>query len=211
MSTSDDVIRHNIDNRIVTVDLDRGVIIGKRGRPLGRPSGSGYIIVNLRHSSGRVYSVYAHRVIAYAAYGEYALSCEVIDHDNRNKHDNRAINLIPTSQKRNVANRSDYALLITETQAQEMVNLRNSGMSQSEVAAKFFVSIMVVHQATLKIGAYSRYNHTALAAPGRISYAQDKWISFWTDVDEGVSHRDLSRKHGLSYSAINHRIARRRS
>lgn len=90
--------------QLVTYDPNTGEIRSavrisrriKAGSIMGFPAGRGYIRVKIR---GRKY--YAHR-LAFALYHGYFP--EYVDHVNRNRSDNRIVNLRAASQSQNSAN-----------------------------------------------------------------------------------------------------------
>jgi hypothetical protein len=79
-----------VDSGRIRPNLQTGVVLGSRGRPLKpRADRSGLLMV----SFGGDYS-YIHRVVAYAAFGEPALQPGVeVEHINGILRDNRAENL----------------------------------------------------------------------------------------------------------------------
>lgn len=83
-------IQKAVDGGRIRPDLQTGVVIGARGKPLKpRADRSGLLMI----SFGGDYS-YIHRVVAYAAFGEQALQPGVeVEHINGNLRDNRAENL----------------------------------------------------------------------------------------------------------------------
>lgn len=80
-----------------TFDVEKGVVIGKRGRPVGRVCNRGYVLV----SDGRnTYS--AHRMIWQHVHGLIPAGME-INHKNGIKTDNRIENLLICSHQYHVA------------------------------------------------------------------------------------------------------------
>ena len=87
------------------VDPEAGVIIGKRGQPVGAPDRRGYIQVF--RMNGRRHSPMAHRVIWEAVHGPIPDGHE-INHKNGVKTDNRIANLELVTRGENI--RHAYAM-----------------------------------------------------------------------------------------------------
>lgn len=210
MSLANETIMHNVDTKVVSVDLDNGIIIGAQGRPIKNKSQvNGYSTINLRHPNGRVYTVYQHRLIAYAFYGIEALEADTIDHANRNRADNRIVNLIPKTFHQNAKNRDNRPPLIDEETASQMVADHEAGLSQASIAEKYYVSQPLVGDVIRKRRAYSGYSHQATSRSR--TYSQDDWKDFWEDVDAGYTNAQLHRKYALPYDTISRRLSRRRA
>lgn len=91
------------------VDAERGYLIGVRGKPMARVSGSGYVQVSFRDPDDYTVQrfVVAHRVIWEAVRGPLGAGLE-INHINGNKTDNRLVNLEAVTPSQNTlhANRT---------------------------------------------------------------------------------------------------------
>ena len=84
-------------------DYTNGVVIGPRGKEITKQSSEGYIYINLRHQLKR-YVLQVHRFLFFN-FNNYLP--EQIDHINRDRRDNRLINLRASTQSKNQWNRSN--------------------------------------------------------------------------------------------------------
>lgn len=83
------------------VDAERGLVIGKRGLPIGTPNRDGYTQVGV-FFEGKNRIFLAHRVVWEAVHGIKLGESEEVDHINFARSDNRSANLQVLSHADNV-------------------------------------------------------------------------------------------------------------
>lgn len=130
-----------------TIDAAAGVVIGRRGRPVGSLDSSGYIQVDAR--SRGLGMISAHRLIWEGVHGPIPPGLEV-NHINGDKADNRIANLELVTHQQNVQHAYDTGLKSNRGEKhpsrklddRAVVEIRRVGRTipSRELAARFGVS-----------------------------------------------------------------------
>lgn len=151
---SNKAIRWNVDTGRIRVDANSGVVFGATGVQLKptEKSPNGYLMIGLQKSSGGQISVYHHRVIAYAVWGDVIFQKGLeINHINEVKSDNRIVNLelVTSSQNKFHSSYRHYGKhgnKITEDDVREIRKLRAAGVYLNDIAAQYGISFSLVSQ-----------------------------------------------------------------
>src|SRR5690606_37975163 len=86
---------------------ESGVIVSRYwGKPVGRLSQRGYVVLSLDSGRGKRRTVFAHRIAYVLMTGKDIPAGRYIDHINRNRSDNRWSNLRLCTHQRNLLNSS---------------------------------------------------------------------------------------------------------
>jgi len=83
-------------------DPETGDLFGKRGHKIKRKDKAGYILCGVYDENRKQYKVLGHRFIWWLTHNEIP---KVIDHINREKTDNRLVNLRNTTHAKNCENK----------------------------------------------------------------------------------------------------------
>lgn len=147
------VIKSALDTGRLIVDFETGKVYstrqrGKEGCPLELPGAecNGYIVHNISYD-GIKKQCRAHQIIWIAAHGLYDKETLMIDHINRNKKDNRLVNLRLVDAKGNRENATPYEGKLTKEQ-KDMVWFMNkeSNMTMKEISEIVGISKSRVQQ-----------------------------------------------------------------
>ena len=134
-----------IKNGAIAVNTETGVIIGKRGKPIGnRPSMRRYPQITVTQN-GKVCTYMIHEVIAHVA--GYDLEGMTVNHVDGDKGNNKLSNLEVVSQSEN--NRHAYdsgfrSKRLTKEKVREIKRMLYVGVSNTQIADQFDICISTV-------------------------------------------------------------------
>jgi transposase-like protein len=147
------VIKSALDEGRIKVDFNTGKIYSTRQRgkygqeiELNGADCNGYIVHNITYD-GIKKQCRAHQIVWIAANGLYDKDYLMIDHINRDRKDNRLINLRLVTAKDNRDNSTPYNGKLSEEERQRLLQLYLQGNnSMRELADDFGISKSRVHQ-----------------------------------------------------------------
>lgn len=130
-----------------TVDPDRGLVYGPRGRPLGGPNRDGYLVTRDKRYTPA--TEFIHRLVWAAVRGPIPDGMEV-NHRNGIKADNRLANLELATRAQNMQHAFDTGLTsnageqhpgarLTETDVLDIRRRADAGESKADLAAEYGV------------------------------------------------------------------------
>lgn len=120
------------------IDAERGVIYGRRGKPIGAKTRNGYLLVTW-WADGKCKGANSHRVIWEAVHGPIPAGME-INHMNGIKTDNRISNLEMVSASQNQLHAFRTGLQkckLNEEKVREIRALRTGGALLREIASQY--------------------------------------------------------------------------
>lgn len=147
-----------IEFRGLLVDVDAGLVYGKRGHPIGSPDRKGYLRLSPRcMPDGK--SLFAHRVVWMAANGPIPDGLE-INHRNGIKTDNRLANLELVTRSENMRHACALGLKsnagerhptakLTWAAVREIRSRHASGVAKADLARRFGVHRRTINDIVL--------------------------------------------------------------
>jgi transposase len=169
-----------------------------------RPTGKGYLKINLRHDSGKIRTRMVHQLVLAAFIGPRPPGM-VTCHKHGSRTNNAVGNLRWSTQRSNLqdAGHKGTKKVLSREQIDEMLQLARNGMLGSELAVRFGVGRPSISRALAREGFQYKRSYRR---PSVLS--ADALASGIELARAGTSHKEIARRLGVSRPTITRWLAR---
>lgn len=182
--------------------------LNKERQPKQTVNGNGYLLVSIERKGYVV-----HRLVA-AAFCPKPEGCEIVNHLDGNKQNNRADNLEWCTSARNTAHAKETGLIARGESAgnssltEAQVRLIDEALNTVEEASAIVTRLGVSHEAVSKIKSGRTWTHitgrslspTSRANHGTLTVELVREID--AELQAGTTAKEVASKYGLGYEAI---------